>query len=109
MPRAPILHTIEIEKSGSRAVFELEQSGRTFKVLSAVVDGRSELSLGFDPASAEEVLDDSSDARQVFNIALRVRSLGCTLALDEMRAPDVETLRMALSKVKLRFWSQEEI
>lgn len=102
-------HTIEIKNSSGTVVFELEKTGRTFKVLRAVMDNRPELVVGFDPKSADEVLDQDSDAQQVFGIAMRVKVLGCTLGVSEMRAPDVETLTLALKKVKFRAWSPEEI
>lgn len=102
-------HTLELSKSGNTVLLELEQKGRTFQVLKAQVKDRPELSIGFDPASADEVLDETSDARQVFNIAMSVRVQGCTLNMKEMRAADIETLTQALRKVKFRFWNQEEV
>lgn len=105
----PRRHSLSIATKGAEIHFELEQSGRSFEVLSISVADAPDLRVGFDPAGADEVLDETSDARQVFNIATRIRLDGCVLCNQEMRAPDIETLRSVLARAKFRFWNPEEI
>lgn len=102
-------HTLRIKKRDGIYIFRLRQSGRTFAVLEAKVEGREDLSVGFRPSAGVTVLDETSDVRQVFNIAMKVEVDGVRLGYDEMRAPDIETLKLVLEKVKLAAFNLEEI
>lgn len=105
-----MIHSFTLSQRGRMFEFELEQSGRTFKVLRAKDSAAPHLCLGYSPTKGvDEVLDKSSDALQVFNIATRVRVGDCTLGALEMRAPDIETLKLALARVQVLFWDSESI
>lgn len=102
-------HTLRIKKRDGIYRFKLQQSGRTFSVLEAVLEGREELTVGFLPSAGVTVLDKGSDALQVFNIANSVEVDGVRMAYDVMRASDIETLKLALDKVKLVAFDRWEI
>lgn len=102
-------HSFLIGQRGRQFSFELEQSGRTFRVLRAQDVDRPHLHLGFSPQGVDEVLDTQSDAWQVFGVSTKVRKDGCVLGTAEMRAHDLDALKHALSRVRLTFWDSEEL
>lgn len=100
---------LRIKKRSGIYRFKLKQSGRTFHVLESVLEGQEELTVGFRPSAGVTVLDKDSDALQVFNIANSVEVDGVRMAYDVMRAPDIETLKLALDKVELAAFDHEAI
>lgn len=102
-------HSFLIGQRGRKFSFELQQTGRTFLVLSAKDVDHPHLRLGFSPKGVDEVLDTSSDAWQVFSVSTKVRVADCVLGTTEMRAPDVDALKNALAQVRLTFWDSEEL
>lgn len=103
-------YTFKVKSGKVEHDFFLVRKGRVYTVEDYFCDGADDRSPGFQPDSAGvENLDKDSDSMQCFNISTRIRYDNVEMGSLEMRANSVEELAYALSQVKIRSWSREEI
>ncbi|KWU19084.1 hypothetical protein [Burkholderia cenocepacia] len=109
-PVQEVRHEFSLHTNIGIVSIVLNQHGRTFRVERLQRDDEPESCVGFHPSGPGiENLDTTSDAYDVFGISTRIRTADATLGTSEMRAYDIDSLRLILKKVKFASWNHEAI
>jgi hypothetical protein len=101
---------IKVKTNAGPAILKLERVRSNMFRVSLNLPHRDNEQFFYDPRGVGiENLDQDSDVAQVVGLSNRIRVDGVTLGTGTILASDVESIRLALKKVRIAVYNTEEI